>query len=166
MPLNFSATQRNMLCRIQLENKAPLFLQLSQQSSGEGDAVIPNTPKVELMAKRMNVQIAEWFYFYWKETNPGAERFYRKLSDSGFSQVLFHKISKCTWDSSLKADTSPIVQSEMSAIAEFEQLDWVKFLTQDDQPQKALKKHVDPNTAFPFQDNFLVNNSQLRAIQK
>jgi hypothetical protein len=32
----------------------------------------------------------------------------------------------------------------------------VKFLTQDDQPQQTLKKHVDPNEAFLFQDNLLV----------
>jgi hypothetical protein len=40
-----------------LENKAPLFLQLSQRSSGEVDAIIPNTAKVELMAEKMNAQI-------------------------------------------------------------------------------------------------------------
>ena len=42
----------------------------------------------------------------------------------------------------------------MSAIAAFEQLDWVKLLTQYDQPQQILKKNVDPNLVFPFQDNF------------
>jgi hypothetical protein len=144
-----------MLYRIQLENKAPLFLQLSQQSSGEVNAVIPNTSRAEL-AERINVQIDTWCHFYWKETNPGSERFYRKLSSRAFSQVLLHKMSKCTWDSSLKAVTLPSAQSEMSAIAEFEQLDWGKFLTQDDHPQQALKKHVDPNAAFPLQDSFLV----------
>jgi hypothetical protein len=52
---------------------------------GEVDAVIPNTPEAELMAKRMNVQIATWCHFYWKETNPGDERFYRKLLDRAFN---------------------------------------------------------------------------------
>ncbi len=51
-------TLRDLLYRITLENKAPLFLQFSQQPSGEVDAVIPNTTKAELMAERMNVQIA------------------------------------------------------------------------------------------------------------
>jgi hypothetical protein len=54
------------------------------------------------MAKRMNIQIPAWYHFYWQETNPGAERFYRNLSDRVVSLVLLHKISKCTWDSSLK----------------------------------------------------------------
>ncbi len=96
-------TLRDLLYRITLKSKAPLFLQLSQCSSGEVDAVIPNTTKAELMAKRMNVQIAAWCHFYWKELNPGAEKFYHKLSDRAFSQVLLHEIGKCKWDSSLKA---------------------------------------------------------------
>jgi hypothetical protein len=49
---------RDMLYQIQLENKAPLFLQLSQRASGQVDAIIPNTPEAELLAKKMNVQIA------------------------------------------------------------------------------------------------------------
>ncbi len=65
----------NLLCRITLENKAPLFVQLSQCSSGEMDTIIPNTVKAELMAEKMNVQIAAWCHFYWKESDPGAERF-------------------------------------------------------------------------------------------
>jgi hypothetical protein len=69
------------------------------------------------MAERMNVQIAAWCHFYWQETKPDTERFYIKLSDRAFSQVLLHKISKCPWDSSLKVVT-PSTQSEMSAIAE------------------------------------------------
>ncbi len=65
-----------MLYCIQLVNKSPLYLQLSQRPSGEVDAVIPNTPEAKLMAKRMNVQIAAWCHFYWKSTNPGGEQFY------------------------------------------------------------------------------------------
>jgi hypothetical protein len=100
-------TLRDLLYRITLENNAPLFLQLSQSSSGEVKAVIPNTAEAELMVKRMNVQIAVWCYFYWKDTNPEAEKFYRKLLDRAFSPVLLHKIGNCTWDSTLKAVTSP-----------------------------------------------------------
>jgi hypothetical protein len=79
---------RDMLYRIKMENGSPLFLQLSQRSSGEVDAVIPNTPDAELLAEQMNVQIAAWCHFYWKSTNPGGERFYRKLSDRAFNQVM------------------------------------------------------------------------------
>ena len=100
-------TLQDLLYRITLENNAPLFLQLSPRSSGEVEAVIPNTVEVELMAEQMNVQIAAWCYFYWKDTNPGAEKFYRKLSDRAFSQVLLHEIGNCTWDPTLKALTSP-----------------------------------------------------------
>ncbi len=149
-------TLQDLLYRITLENKAQLFLQLSQRSSGEVDAVIPNTAEVELMAEQMNVQIAAWCHFYWKDTNPGAEKFYCKLSDRAFSQVLLHKIGDCTWDLALKAVTSPSAQSEMSAIAEFEQQNWVKLLTQDSRDQRPKKAHVDPNAAFPFQDDFSV----------
>jgi hypothetical protein len=146
----------DLLYRIQLDSKAPLFLQLSQQLSGEVNAVIPNTPEAELMAENMNVQIAAWCHFYWKEINPGAKRFYRKLSDRAFSQVLLHEIMECSWDSSTKSVTSLRAQSEMSAIAEFKQLDWVKSLSQDNASSSNKKRHVDPNLAFPFQDDFSV----------
>jgi hypothetical protein len=113
------------LYKIALENKAPLFLQLSQQLSGEVDAVIPNTAKAEILAERMNVQIAAWCHFNWKDSNPGAKRFYRKLSDKIFSQVLPHEIGDCTWDSKLKVVTTLSAQSEISAVTEFKQQDWV-----------------------------------------
>ncbi len=64
--------------------------------SGDMDAVIPNTPEADLLAEKMNVQIAAWCHFYWKDTNPGAERFYHKLSDRAFIQDLLHKICDCT----------------------------------------------------------------------
>jgi hypothetical protein len=149
-------TLRNLLYRIALENKAPLFLQLSQRPSGEVDAIIPNTAKAEQMAERINIQIAAWCHFYWKKLNPGAKRFYRKLSYRAFSQVLLHKIGDCTWDSSLKAVTSPSAQSEMLAIKEFKQQDWVKLLLQDSGAQQPTKAHVNPNVAFPFQDDFSI----------
>jgi hypothetical protein len=120
--------------------------------------VIPNTPEAELMAENMNVQIAAWCHFYWKEINPGAKRFYRKLSDRAFSQVLLYKIMECSWDSSTKSITSPRAQSEMSAVAELEQLDWAKSLSQDNASSSNKKRHVDPNVVFPFQDDFSVLN--------
>jgi hypothetical protein len=149
-------TLRNLLYRIMLDSKAPLFLQLSQRTLGEVDAVIPNTAEAELLAEWINIRIAAWCHFYWKESNPGAKRFYRKLSDRAFSQVLLHKIGKCTWDSRTKAVTSPSTQLEMSAIAEFEKQDWVKLLSQDDGAAPPKKAHVNPNVAFPFQDDFSV----------
>jgi hypothetical protein len=96
-------TLQYLLYHIKLESKAPLFLQLSHCSTGEVNMVIPNNPKVKLMAERMNVQIAAWCHYYWKETNSGADRFYRKLSNRAFNQVLIHKISECTWDPKLEA---------------------------------------------------------------
>jgi hypothetical protein len=87
---------RDLLYRIRLKSNAPLFLQLSQHSTGEVDAVIPNTPEAKTMAEKMKVQNAAWCHFYWRDTNPGAEKFYRKLSDRAFNQVLCHKISACT----------------------------------------------------------------------
>jgi hypothetical protein len=146
----------DLLYWIKLKTKAQLFLQLSQRSTGEVDTVIPNTPKVERMAERMNVQIAAWCLYYWKETNPGAERFYRKLSDRAFNQVLLHEISVCTWDPKLKAVTSPRAQMEMATIAEFKQQDWVKQLAQEPAVQQPAKQHMDPNVAFPFQEDFSV----------
>jgi hypothetical protein len=99
-PANMKATGkltlRDLLYQIKLDNNAPLFLQLSQRSTGEVNAVIPNTTKAELMAKRMNIQIPVWCFFYWKEKQPGAEQFYWKFSDRAFNQVLLHKIKECT----------------------------------------------------------------------
>ncbi len=108
------------------------------------------------MAEKVNVQIVAWCHFYWKESNPGGERLYHKLLDRAFSQALLHKIGDCTWDSSLKAVTSPSAQSKMSPIVKFEQQDWVKLLLQDRGTQQPTKAHVNPNVAFPFQDDFSI----------
>jgi hypothetical protein len=70
--------------------------------------------------------------------------------------VLIHEISEYTWDPKLEAVISLRAQSEMAAIVDFEQQDWVKQLTQDGNPQNTTKNHVDPNVAFPFQDKFSV----------
>jgi hypothetical protein len=45
-------TLHDVLYWITLENKAHLFLQLSQHPSGEVGAIIPNTAEAELMAKK------------------------------------------------------------------------------------------------------------------
>ncbi len=114
---------RDKLYCIQLENKSPLFLKLSQRTLGEVDAIIPNTPEAELKAKRMNVQIAAWCHFYWKSTNPGGERFYKKLSDRAFNQVMLHEINECKWDEKTSLVTSPNLQSKLSVVIEFESQD-------------------------------------------
>jgi hypothetical protein len=150
-------TLRDLLYRIHLELKTPLFLQLSQRTTGEVNAVIPNTPEAKTMAEKMKVQIAAWCHFYWRDTNPGAEGFYRKLSDRAFNQTLRHEISACSWDAATMVVTSPRAQTEMAAIAKFEQQDWVQQLTGGDKPTNgAAKQHVNPNVAFPFDDDFSV----------
>jgi hypothetical protein len=35
--------------------------------------MIPNTPEAKTMAEKMNVQIAAWCHFYWKDLNRGGE---------------------------------------------------------------------------------------------
>jgi hypothetical protein len=108
----------------------------------------------------MNTNIAAWCQFYWNHINPGAEKIYRKLSERVFSQVLCHEISACTWDPTLKIVTSPRGKSEMALLTEFEQLDWVKMLTQSG-TSLANKQDVqnDCNVAFNFQDDFLVGTT-------
>ena len=118
------------------------------------NAVIPKTPEAENMAKRINVQAAAWCHFYWKDTNKGGERFFRKLSERAFNGHLIHKISECTWDAKEQVVTSPRSLSEMSAVYEFESLDWLKNIVQTDHNLK--KKHVDPTAAFDFEDDFSV----------
>ncbi len=103
------------------------------------------------MAKRMNMQIAAFCHFYWQETKPGVDRLYRKLLDWLFSQVLFHRIRECMWDTNLKAVTLPSAQLEMSAISDFEQQEWVRNLAQEDQSKSAKMKHINPNMSFPLQ---------------
>jgi hypothetical protein len=76
--------------------------------------------------------------------------------DKAFSQVLLHEICDCTWDFKLKAVISPSAQSDMSAVAEFQQQDWVKLLSQDSGRRQPMNAHVNPNVAFPFQDNFSI----------
>ncbi len=53
-----------MLYRLSLENKSPLFLQLTQGPSGEGNPIVPNTPEAELKAERINQHVAAWCLSY------------------------------------------------------------------------------------------------------
>jgi hypothetical protein len=115
-----------MLYRIHLANKTPLFLQPSQRFTDKVDAIIPNTPEAKLLAKKMNIQIAAWCHFYWKTTNPGREKFYKKLLDHAFNQVLLHKITECIWYTEAMSITLPNSKLELSAMMEFENQDRVK----------------------------------------
>ncbi len=149
-------TLRNLLYRITLENKAPLFLQLSQCQSGEVNVVIPNMAKAELMAERMNVQIAAWCHFYWKDLNPGAKRFYQKLSDRAFSQVLLHKNRRLHLGFQLEGcHLSKLPNRDVS-----HRRDQATRLSETfvagQQREAANKGAVDLNVAFPFQDDFSV----------
>jgi hypothetical protein len=44
----------------------------------------------------------------------------------------------------------------MLANVEFEQQDWVKLLLKDSGAQQPTKAHINPNVAFPFQDDFSI----------
>jgi hypothetical protein len=52
--------------------------------------------------------------------------------------------------------TSPHPQSEMAAVVEFENQDWVRDILQMTSTSNKGKTYADPNVAFPFQDDFLV----------
>jgi hypothetical protein len=54
--------------------------------------------------------------------------------------------------------TSPNAQSNIAAIAEFEKKGWIQDILKanPDGQQDIEKTYVDPNVAFPFQDNFSV----------
>jgi hypothetical protein len=147
---------QDMVYHIHLTNKSPLFLQLSQCFTGKVDAVIPNAPEAALMAEKMKFQIAAWCHFYWKTTNPGEENFFKKLSERAFDQVLIHEISNYKWDVELMLVSLPNAQSEFSAAMEFENQDWVKNIAQANQTNLKQKWHVNPNAAFPFEDDFSV----------
>jgi hypothetical protein len=45
----------------------------------------------------------------------------------------------------------------MAAIAEFKKQDWVQQLAQDSITLSTASKHINPNVAFPFQDDFSVS---------
>jgi hypothetical protein len=147
---------RDMLYRIQLESGSPLFLQLSQRPSGEVDAVIPNTPEAEMKAERINHNVAAWCINYWKDNNPGGASFFKKLAGKAFCQVQLHEVSKCTWDSATQTVTSPHAQSDMEAVVEFKNQDWVQDFLKGTPIPGATKPHMDPNVAFPFQNDFSV----------
>ncbi len=51
--------------------------------------------------------------------------------------------------------TSPTLQSELSAVIEFENQEWVKNVAQANKTNHE-KNYFNPNAAFPFQDDFSV----------
>jgi hypothetical protein len=151
-------TLREMFYHLRLEDGSPLFLQLTQHPSGEVDAIIPNTPEVELKAEKINQQVAAWCLNYLTKPNPGSAAFYQKLANHAFNQALLHEVSKCTWDSASQMVTSPNAQSIIVVIVEFESQDWVQDIlkTNSAGQQDNKKGYVDPNMAFPFQYDFSV----------
>jgi hypothetical protein len=106
------------------------------------------------MAKRINVQVAAWCHYYWKDTNKGGERFFKKLAERAFNAHLNHEVSECAWDAAEQVVTSLRSLSEMSAVYKFESLDWVKNIVQAN--HNSTKKHLNPTTAFNFEDYFSV----------
>jgi hypothetical protein len=52
--------------------------------------------------------------------------------------------------------TSPQAQSEMAAVKEFENQVWVQDILQVTSNSTKEKAYIDPNVAFPFQDDFSV----------
>ncbi len=109
-----------------------------------------------MKAERINHQVAAWCINYWNNTNPGGNSFFQKLASKAFCQVLLHEFSKCTWDLATQTVTSPHAQSEMAVVAEFKSQVWVRDLLQATFNPAKEKTFVDPNVAFPFQDDFLV----------
>jgi hypothetical protein len=144
----------DMLYKIKLLNNSPLFLQLSQCPLGEVNAVISNMAKAKNMAKQINVQVAAWCHYYWRETNKGGERFFKKLAERAFNAHLNHKVSECIWDAAAHVVTSPRSLSEMSAVYKVESLDWVKDIVHAE--HNPTKKHVDPTAVFNFKEDFSV----------
>jgi hypothetical protein len=68
---------------------------------------------------------------------------------------MLHKIGKCEWDGKTMTVTLPTLRSELLKVIEFKNQDWVKNLAQAN--TIPPKKHfVNPNAAFPFQDDFSV----------
>jgi hypothetical protein len=59
----------------------------------------------------------------------------------------------------------------MAAVAEFENQDWVQDILQASSNSTKEKAYVDPNVAFPFQDNYSVgtihgtNKKTIRALR-
>ncbi len=104
--------------------------------------------------------MAAWCHFYWKDTNKGGDRFFKKLSERAFNSHLIHEISDCTWDAKEQVVTSPQSLFKISAIYEFESLDWVQNIVQTNSHSK--RKHVDPTSAFNFEEDFSVGTIHSR----
>lgn len=153
-----SKSVRDMLYRIKLQGGGPLFLQVYQRSNGDVEAVIPNTAEAETKGEMIKRNVAAFCTFLW--TDEGLpEAFVKKLVERGMNARRIHDICKCTWDKKNQVLTTPDDRSDADAIREFENQDWVKDLVQvtnSNTTHSTKKQHVDPNAAFPFQDDFSV----------
>ncbi len=78
------------------------------------------------------------------------------MAGKAFCQVLLHEVNDCSWDLATQTVTSPHAQSEMAVVADFENQDWVRDIIQATSNPSKEKANVDPNIAFPFEDDFLV----------
>jgi hypothetical protein len=149
-------TLRDLLYWLTLEDGSPLFIQLAQRPLGEVDVVIPNTPKAKTKAEKINHHVTSWCINYWKDTHPDGITFYRKLAPKAFSQILPHEVKECSWDPSTQTVTSPHAHSEMAAVLELKNQNWVKDIMQGPSSTAKEKAYVDPNVVFPFKDDFSV----------
>jgi hypothetical protein len=68
---------------------------------------------------------------------------------------MLHKISECKWEEKTILVTLPTSRSELSVVIKFENQEWVENLAQANKTNHK-KNYVNPNAAFPFQDNFSV----------
>ncbi len=68
---------------------------------------------------------------------------------------MLHKVGECEWDGKTMTVTLPTSRSELSEVIKSENQDWVKNLAQADSSPPKIH-FIDPNAAFPFQDDFSV----------
>ena len=163
-----SKSARDMLYKITLEGGGPLFLQIGQRSNGDVEVVIPNSAEAEAKAEMINRQVAAFCTHLWKDQGL-PDVFVKKLVERTMCARLIHEIGQCEWDKENQIITTPNDKSDADAIREFEAQEWVKALVDSGATaaKSTKKKHVDPNAAFPFSDDFSVGtihgNKNVRA---
>ena len=152
-----SKSVRDMMYMTRLSGGGPLFLQISQRSNGDVEVVIPNTAEAEAKAEMIKRNVAAYYSFVWKDEGL-PDQFSKKLIERGMNARLVHCIGGCTWDSKEQVLTTQDDKTDADAIREFEAQDWVKALVNSgvSSTTTTKKKHVDPNAAFPFSDDFSV----------
>ncbi len=74
------------------------------------------------------------------------------MAGKAFCQALLHKVNGCSWDLATQTVTTPNKQSELAAVVEFKNQDWVGDIIQATGATTTEKAYADPNVAFPFQD--------------